>query len=311
MATSDDEAGQVLPNLPGLTDPVELAQFERRMAFLRVVELDEDPGRVRGDFDFGHLQRIHAYILQDVYPWAGQIRSATQDTTAMGLAHCRPQFIPDQLNVVFRAIDRHRPSPTDPDRAAATVADHWGELTAVHPFRDGNSRTQRVFFTQYLAEAGWDIDWSHVNAPAVHAARHIAIATTDSTFLAAELRPGVVPAGTAPAQTLSSTQGDRDTRTAVQLFEAMTTHKRAGLPAASFHSATAPRRPGPPGASATATTSAALRAARLAGRDHPTAAREASAPPTAGPASPTGSYRAPAHYRRDPGRDTSSEPGRD
>lgn len=297
MATSDDEAGQVLPNLPGLTDPAELAHFERRMAYLRVVELDEDPSRMHGDFDFAHLQRIHAYILQDVYPWAGQIRSATQDTAAMGLAHCRPQFIPDQLGVVFRAIEHRRPSPVDPDLAAATVAEHWGELTAVHPFRDGNSRSQRVFFTEYLADAGWDIDWSQVNASAIHAARHIAMATTDPTFLAAELRPGVVQAGTAPARTLSITEGRRDTRLAVHLFEAMKDHKRAGLPATSFYPA-APTALGASGASSAA-TSAALRAARLAARDHPTPVREAGAHPTAASAPQ-------AHYGRDPGRDQHS-----
>lgn len=310
MATSDDEAGQVLPNLPGLTDPAELAHFERRMAAARIWQLEVDPGLAGGDFDFAHLQSIHAYILQDVYPWAGHIRSATQDTTAMGLAHCRPQFIPNQLGVVFGAIERHRPSPADPDLATATVAEHWGELTAVHPFRDGNSRSQRVFFNQYLADAGWDIDWTQVNASAVHAARHIAMATTDSTFLAAELRPGVVPFGTAPALTLSRTEGHRDTRTAVQLFEAMKVHKRAGLPASSFQSAPTSPRPDLPGTSS-AVTSAALRAARLAGRDHPTAAREAAARPTTDPTQQANPNRRPAHYRRDPGRDNTSEAGYD
>lgn len=125
MAQTGDEAGSVLENLPGLTDFHQLQFYERRMAFARVVQLDADPSLAQGDFDFPHLQRIHRYILQDVYPsWAGQIRS--EDTTAMGMAHCRPEFIPEQLRAVFGALQRQRPSMTDPDHAAATTANHWG-----------------------------------------------------------------------------------------------------------------------------------------------------------------------------------------
>lgn len=238
MAQTGDEAGSVLENLPGLTDFHQLQFYERRMAFARVVQLDADPSLAQGDFDFPHLQRIHRYILQDVYPsWAGQIRS--EDTTAMGMAHCRPEFIPEQLRAVFGALQRQRPSMTDPDHAAVTTANHWGELTAVHPFRDGNSRTQRVFFTQYLRDASWDIDWTVVNASAVHAARHVAMATADSSFLAAQLRPAVVRAGTAPTGTLAATQGRRDDRTSVELYHAMRAHKRAGLPASAFRAAVA------------------------------------------------------------------------
>lgn len=241
MPPSSGEAGPVQENLPGITDPEIFREFERGAAAVRIAELEVNPELVSGDFDFDLLQRIHHYILRDVYHWAG--RQRTSDTRAMGLVHCRPDNISQELDRVFRAIARDRPSSTDPDAAAATVAEHWGELTTIHPFQDGNSRTQRVFFTRYMNAAGWDIDWTVVNASAVHAARHVAMATVDSSFLAAELRPGVVPAGTAPAGTLTRTQGQRDNRTSVELYQAMRAHKRAGLPASSLRAAVAAHGP--------------------------------------------------------------------
>lgn len=232
MPPSSGEAGPVPANLPGISDPQLFREFERGATGVRIAELDRDPTLAAGDFDFAHLQRIHHYMLKDVYRWAGHQR--TNDTGAMGLVHCRPDNITHELDRVFRAIATDLPSTTDPDAAAATTADHWGELTAIHPFADGSSRSQRVFFTRYLHAAGWDVDWMSVNASAVHAARHVAMATVDSSYLAAELRPGLVPAGTAAPGTLTRTQGQRDARTSVNLYHAMRAHKRAGLPTATF-----------------------------------------------------------------------------
>ncbi|WP_334137134.1 Fic family protein [Corynebacterium variabile] len=90
---------------------------------------------------------------------------------------------------MFRDIAKHPPSTSDVDAAVATVADHWAELTMVHPFRDGNSRTQRFFFDQMLRDAGWPVDWTLVSAEQVHAARYVGAATVDSSYLAQALRP--------------------------------------------------------------------------------------------------------------------------
>ncbi|MCZ4537472.1 Fic/DOC family protein (plasmid) [Gordonia rubripertincta] len=255
MTPRDPEAGQVPENLPGLTHAEDLRDYERRAAYLRVSELDQRPDLVTGDFDFPHLQALHAYILQDVYPWAGQPRRRGEETAAMGMMHCRAEFLDGELRRVFTAIDRRRPSPDDRDAAIATVADHWGELTGVHPFRDGNSRTQRVFFHRYLQSAGWDIDWRHVNASAVHAARHVAMATVDSSYLAETLRPGIDRLGHTPPGALSVTEGTRDERRSADIFAAMIDHKRRGGTAATFTLA-APR----------AEETDAQRAARIARR---------------------------------------------
>lgn len=228
------EAGQVLPNLPGFTDARELAVFERRMAAYRIAQLSRDPLQVVGDFDFAHLQRIHRFILQDVYPWAGQLRTAGQNTTAMGLIHCRPEYLPNMIDTVFTQIAENRPSSADVDAAVATVAEHWGELTGVHPFQDGNSRTQRFFFTEYARESGWALNWNAIDDTAVHAARHVAMATTDSSYLAEALRPGIEPVTATSHSGADGAAAEKDASKSFTMYQQMRAHRRAGGTAAEF-----------------------------------------------------------------------------
>src|SRR5699024_11953535 len=76
----------MLRNRLGITDPDDLQHYERLLAASRVVELELNP--IDGRFDFAHLQAIHHYILQDVYDWAGELRTSD---TEIGRAHvCTP-----------------------------------------------------------------------------------------------------------------------------------------------------------------------------------------------------------------------------
>lgn len=213
----------VLRNRFGITDAAVLAEFERDLAFFRVVELELHP--VEGRFDFDHLRAIHLYILQDVYAWAGELR--TVDTRALGIPHARPLFLADELDRVFAQIATRPPSTTDPDAATDTAALHWSELTLVHPFRDGNSRTQRVFFDQMLRHAGWAVDWADVDADACHAARHMSVYNRPD-YLADQLRHAIHPAAELPTDRLSASQGACSVDAAADHFRAMREHHLSG-----------------------------------------------------------------------------------
>lgn len=216
-----DSSG-VLRNRLGIRDPVTLAAAECAAAFQRVIQLELHP--IEGQFDLAHLQAIHRHILQDVYTWAGELR--TSDTAAFGIPHARPQFLADELDRVFGQIASRPPSTTDSDAATDTVAVHWSELTLVHPFRDGNSRSQRVFFDQMFRHAGWAVDWADVDAAAAHAARHMAWHNRPD-YLADQLRDAVYPAAELADGHLSATQGRRSTLDATEHFRAMCEHHKA------------------------------------------------------------------------------------
>lgn len=215
-------------NLFGISDPSQLERIAGSLATHRLGELEL--GKPLTEFTRESLLRTHRYLMQDIYPWAGEIR--TEEVGAMGMAMCRAQFVDAELERVMGRIAKMSPSSSDIESAVRTVADHWSELTIVHPFRDGNSRTQRYFFDQMLRAAGWAVDWTRIDAAEAHAARYVGAATADPSFLAQVLRPGVF----APAElpngngSLSKTQGQR--ASAAEVFHRMMEFRRANPGAA-------------------------------------------------------------------------------
>lgn len=154
---------EVLINKPGIEDLLQAHELETEVAYYRLVELSAQP--IPGDFDLDHLKSMHRAIYSDLWDWAGQIRTVDTGTTNTGLAHCRPEFIEDQARTVFGDIRQDNYlHGMDHDTVADRLAYHWGETTALHPFRDGNTRTQRLFFHQLTTDAGWSIDWHAINA---------------------------------------------------------------------------------------------------------------------------------------------------
>src|SRR6185312_211249 len=126
-----DESHGILRNKFGLRDAREL---ERRIASLsatRVLELSEAP--LKGKFDIQHLRRIHQYIFQDVFPWAGDFREVTTSrTNSFGFPP--PQFLVPSLETVFNQlrIENHLKN-LDADHFATRAGYYLGEINAIHP----------------------------------------------------------------------------------------------------------------------------------------------------------------------------------
>lgn len=220
----DPETG-VLINKLGHTDPQALLEDERAAAYQRILQLETQP--IPGNFDFDHLKKIHQFILQDLYDWAGTLRTRDTGAVGMNLPHCRPEHIENQAAFIFRGIAKDNfPQGLPKDRAVDRLAYHWGETTVLHPFRDGNSRTQRVFFDELLKSSGWTIDWQKVHASAVQAARYVAMEATNTT-LRDVLAPGVHRNNTEPP-TLASTQGNVIHLEVAEHHKAMIEHLRSG-----------------------------------------------------------------------------------
>lgn len=111
---------------------------------------------MQGRFDQKHLQAIHHFIFQDVYDWAGKLR--TVDIAKGGHLFALPQFIQASLTAFFTNLKseahlRHLAQNLFIGRSAH----YFGELTAIHPFREGNGRSQREFFRELALHAGYVI----------------------------------------------------------------------------------------------------------------------------------------------------------
>lgn len=86
----------ILINKLNIRNSSKLREAERMLSSLRIHDLLEQP--IKGDFDLKHLQKIHAYIFQDIYTWAGKIRTVD---IAKGNMFCKVLFIEEQANDLF------------------------------------------------------------------------------------------------------------------------------------------------------------------------------------------------------------------
>ena len=124
----------VLINKLDIRDLDKFHIFERKLTMLRLLELLDKP--INGKFDFKHLQAIHAYIFQDVYDWAGKVRTVD---IAKGNMFCNVRFISSQADVIFSGLkEEHYLAGLDEDMFIKRLAYYFSEINALHPFREGN-----------------------------------------------------------------------------------------------------------------------------------------------------------------------------
>ncbi|MGB6162658.1 MAG: Fic family protein [Pseudonocardiaceae bacterium] len=149
----------VLRNRLGIADAAELAQAESELTSYRLIELRRTG--LSGRYDLAHLQAFHRYIFGDLYDWAGELRSVS---IGKGDLFCLPQYLgpfaEDMFGKLARAGHlRGLERAAFVDGLTALLAD----VNALHPFREGNGRTQRAFLAQLARDAGHPIRWARMD----------------------------------------------------------------------------------------------------------------------------------------------------
>ena len=142
-----------LENKLGITNSAELAREEERISKKKAVELFESgaldklvPGR------FASLQAIHKALFEDIYDFAGELRT-------VNLAKGNFRFAPLMyLEAALGNIDKMPQSTFD------EIIEKYVEMNIAHPFREGNGRSTRLWLDQMLkAGIGQVVDWSRVD----------------------------------------------------------------------------------------------------------------------------------------------------
>jgi cell filamentation protein len=153
-------ATNVLRNHLGIRDAAELAELEAAISAGRIAQLERR--FMPGDYDTAHLRAVHRRIFGDLYPWAGELRTVK---IAKGESmFALPQHIAPYLaSVLSDLANEDRLRGLEREDFVGRLAHYFAELNAVHPFREGNGRTQRAFLGQIAAEAGYPIDWTDLD----------------------------------------------------------------------------------------------------------------------------------------------------
>jgi cell filamentation protein len=143
MAGTDpylDPASGVLRNRLGITSQMELDQAEAALSASRLIDLERR--RLPGGYDLSHLRAFHRFILGYIYDWAGELRTAA---ISKGSVFCLPQHLHSYAADVFGRLETADLLQGLPrDRFVTQLAQFLADVNALHPFREGNGRTQRA-----------------------------------------------------------------------------------------------------------------------------------------------------------------------
>lgn len=160
-STSDCYEGTTcLINKMNIRNEQELAVFEKISTLGNISILEQNP--IQGNFDFEHYKAIHRFIFQELYDWAGTIR--TVNLSKKGTQFAPANEIERIGSAIFSRLENENLFVNlDHDVFVEKVTDLYCDINYLHPFREGNGRVQRVFFSQLIQHAGYHIDFSKID----------------------------------------------------------------------------------------------------------------------------------------------------
>jgi len=152
-------SGGVLRNSLHIHDQRDLESALNAYFSAVAAELELEPAPQRPDFTY--LKQLHSRLFGRVLPWAGTVRDVDTGADGTGIVYCRPEYIHDQARTLFGMLERedYLRGIIDPRLFADRLADRWAYLSQLHPFRDGNTRSQSLYVTTLATRAGHTLRW--------------------------------------------------------------------------------------------------------------------------------------------------------
>jgi len=153
------EGTTCLVNKLGIRNEDKLAEIEAQITFAKAVMLEENP--INDNFGFDHFKKIHNFLFCDLYEWAGQVRTVdiskkrTRFLDAASIEHIAKKCFSKVENGYFANLPF--------DKFARRIAEFYNDVNYIHPFREGNGRAQRIYFTQLIRHYGYDINFADVD----------------------------------------------------------------------------------------------------------------------------------------------------
>lgn len=156
----DSKTG-VLKNLLGISSSEELKNAEADITAAIIASLPDEVAL--GNFDLEHLKNIHWELFSSIYSWTGEIR--TVEIAKENTRFANSDAIEQAAKNLFEELHTENLLKGLPrDQYVQRLAHYYSEINVLHPFREGNGRTERVFFSQLVAVAGYRLAWERMDA---------------------------------------------------------------------------------------------------------------------------------------------------
>lgn len=149
-----------LINKLNIQNKEQLAKIEASITMAKSAELERNP--ISDSFDFEHYKQIHKYLFEDLYEWAGKVR--TVDISKKGTNFTSAENIETVSKACFDRLKNHNYFKNiDFNDFIENIVDFYCSTNMLHPFREGNGRTQRIFIAQLIRFCGYDINFSEID----------------------------------------------------------------------------------------------------------------------------------------------------
>lgn len=150
-----------LKNKLNILDADELRHVEREITALRTAQIMVEG--IDGKFDYEHLKAIHHFLFQDIYEWAGKVRNVN---ISKGNQFCLFQYIDEQMIQIFLTLkqENYLTDCKSIDEIGKRLAYYLSEMNAIHPFREGNGRAQRMFLEKLASFNGYRLDFMKISS---------------------------------------------------------------------------------------------------------------------------------------------------
>ena len=150
----------VLINKLNIQDEKLLQKYEAKITAAKLLALRQEG--IIGNFDAEHLVKIHTYLFEDIYPFAGQFRN---ENIAKGVFRfAEYEYIVPELQKLMKQLrEENYLANLSKENLANRLAYYLSELNVLHPFREGNGRTAREFIRELALKNGYILNLSKVS----------------------------------------------------------------------------------------------------------------------------------------------------
>lgn len=150
----------ILINKFDIRDEAKLNEVESVITSARYAEWTSAPKVA--SFDFAHYKDVHCFLFSDLYEWAGKVRGV--DISKKGTKFTPAKDIDTEAERIFGRLGAQNCfKGLARDEFVDEIVDFYCVTNILHPFREGNGRTQRAFLTQLVRNAGYDINFADMD----------------------------------------------------------------------------------------------------------------------------------------------------
>ncbi len=150
----------VLINKLNIKDFKKLQIYEAKITAAKLLSLRQKG--IIGNFDVQHLNAIHTYLFEDIYPFAGKFRN---ENIAKGVFRFAEwEYIESELNNLLTKLkNENYLEGISKENLANRLAFYLSELNVLHPYREGNGRTIREFIRELALKNKYVLNLSKVS----------------------------------------------------------------------------------------------------------------------------------------------------